>query len=164
MTMKSLLVAGFLVAAVPLASHAQDASDDVGFRGWGPRLGLTVDPDQVHFGAHWDFGHFARRVRFQPNVEIGLSDDVTIAAFNFEAAYRFRSRWDVWAPYLGGGPGLSIINRDGPGDDSHTDVGFNIVGGIERGLSDGDRFFTEFKLGLIDAPDVKMTMGWTFYH
>jgi hypothetical protein len=55
-------------------------------------------------------------VRFQPNLEIGVLDDGTIAAFNFEATYRFRETWDVWTPYLGGGPSLNLVNRDGPGD------------------------------------------------
>lgn len=38
-------------------------------------------------------------------------------------------------------------------------------GGIEKGLSSGDRFFIEGKLGLVDeSPDVKTTVGWTFHH
>ncbi len=140
-----------------------DPSSDVGFRGWGPRVGLTIDPDQVHFGAHLDFGNFARRVRFQPNIEVGVGNDLTVVALNAEASYRFRDKWDVWTPYLGGGVGANIMSRDGRGD-SDTDVGLNALGGIERGLSDGDRFFTEVKLGLVDSPDVKLTVGWTFYH
>ncbi len=43
-------------------------------------------------------------------------------------------------------------------------MGLNVLGGIEKGLSDGDRFFTEAKLGFADAPDFKLTVGWTFYH
>jgi len=160
-----VLALAFAVLLTPAGALAQDGNSDVGFRGLGPRVGMTIDPDQFHFGGHVDFGNFARRVRFQPSVEIGISDDVTVTALNFEGTYRFNERWDVWVPYLGGGPSLNIVNfDDGPGDDSDTDVGLNIVGGVERGLSDGDRFFTELKLGLADAPDLKMTVGWTFYN
>lgn len=157
-----------LAAASAFASGGSDPLSDVGFRGWGPRVGLTINPDQVHFGAHLDFGNFARHVRFQPNVEIGFGDDVTLVTVNFEAAYRFRQSWDVWSPYVGGGLGVNHASFDkgGPGgDDSSTDLGVNALGGIERGLSNGHRFFVEAKLGLVDeSPDLKATVGWTFYH
>lgn len=154
-----LLLAG---VSAPAPARAEDG--DGGFRGWGPRMGLTLDPDQFHFGLHADFGTYGRRVRFQPNAELGLGDHRTLLALNFEAAYRFSSRWDVWTPYVGGGPGMNFVSADdGLGDGTSTDFGMSIIGGIERGLSGGDRFFTEFKLGLIDAPDAKFTVGWTFY-
>jgi opacity protein-like surface antigen len=148
---------------------AADPATHVGYRGWGPRVGLTLDPDQIHVGAHMDFGNFARHVRFQPNVEVGFGDNLTLVTANFEAAYRFRQDWDVWSPYLGGGLGLNYVkfdnNHGGFGDDSSTDLGVNVLGGIERGLASGNRFFMEVKLGLVDeSPDVKMTVGWTFYH
>jgi hypothetical protein len=95
---------------VPSLALAQ-GPDEPGFRGWGPRVGVTLDPDQIHFGVHIDFGNFAERVRFQPNAELGAS----------------------------------------------------LIGGIEKGLADGDRFFIEAKLGLIDAPDLKIHVGWTFF-
>ena len=158
------------LALAPGIAFAQDdasGKDDLGFRGWGPRVGLTMDPDQVHVGAHMDYGVFGPRVRFQPNIEAGFGDNITLIAFNFEAAYRFRDRWDAWTPYLGGGIGLDWWNYDDnfPGNnDSDTDLGASILGGIERGLSNGNRFFVEAKLGLSDAPDAKFTVGWTFYH
>ncbi len=160
------IVACALVVVTLMPALALAQSENVGFRGWGPRVGVTVDPDQVHFGFHFDFGNFSRRVRFQPNFELGLGDDVTVAAINFEAAYRFRAQWEVWGPYAGGGIGVNILNGDnvgGRGDDSDTEIGLNVLGGIERGLSGGDRFFMELKLGLTDSPDAKVTVGWTFY-
>ena len=36
-------------------------------------------------------------LRFQPNVELGFGDDVTLIALNLEAAYRFRARRQSWA-------------------------------------------------------------------
>jgi len=55
-------------------------------------------------------------------------------------------------------------DNNGLRDGSNTEVGLNLLGGIDRGLSDGSRFFIETKLGLVDAPDVKFTVGWTFPH
>ena len=148
------------------SSYAVAQESNTGFRGWGPRVGLTVDPDQVHFGAHIDFGNFAQRLRFQPNFELGIGDDLTVGAANFEVNYRFREQWDVWTPYLGGGVGVLFIDHDteGIGDGSDTEFGASVLGGIEKGISGGDRFFLETKLGLVDAPDLKLTVGWTFGH
>jgi len=153
-----------LALAPPVARAAQESSpgSDVGFRGWGPRLGVSINPDQFHFGAHLDFGNFTQHVRFQPNIEVGVGDDLTLVTINAEAAYRFMSRWDVWSPYLGGGFGANVKNYDN--DDTETDVGVNLLGGIERGLSHGDRFFIEAKFSLNDVPDAKVAIGWTFYH
>ncbi len=159
-----LVVAAMGITLGPTLALA-DHESDVGFRGWGPRVGLSLDPDQVHFGAHLDFGNFARHVRFQPNVELGFGDNVKLFTINAEAAYRFSSTWDVWSPYLGGGLGANIKSFDnGHDNDSDTDIGLNLLGGIEKGLASGDRFFVEAKLSLNDVPDAKVTIGWTFYH
>ncbi len=128
--------------------------------GWGPRLGLTMDPDQVHFGAHLDAGYLADQLRFQPNFEMGFGDNMDLAAFNFDLLYLFNSDMGSWSPYLGGGPALNITDRG----NSDLDAGLNAVGGIERNLSSGGRFLTELRLGLIDTPDLKWTVGWTFQH
>lgn len=154
----------FALILFPIVASAQD--NRMGFRGWGPRMGLTVDPDQFHFGAHADFGYLAERLRFQPNFELGIGDDMTVGAANFEVNYRFRDNWDVWTPYFGGGIGIMFVDRDtrGFGDGSSSDVGASILGGIEKSISSGNRFFLESKLRLVDAPDVKITMGWTFGH
>jgi hypothetical protein len=124
-----------------------------------------MDPDQIHFGLHADFSSYSSGFRFQPNFELGFGDDLTFGALNAEAAYRFNENWESWSPYLGGGLGLNIVGSDDNGllDDSDTDVGASVLGGLERGLSGGDRFFGEVKLGVADSPDVKFTVGWTFY-
>ncbi len=162
----AIIAAAALVLVSPAVAPRLAAAEEPGsgLRGWGPRVGLTLDNfDQVHFGGHLDFGNIASHIRFQPNVEIGVGDDITFVAINAEAAYRFASRWDVWAPYAGGGLGFDIISLDGPGESgSNTDIGFSALGGIEKGLSSGHRFFTEMKIGLVDAPDIKITAGWTF--
>ena len=159
----SLAILLLAALAVP-GALAQESYNQPGFRGWGPRLGATVDPDQVHFGLHVDVGNFAEHIRFEPNFELGFGDNVTLAAINFDALYRFASNWDVWSPYLGGGLGVNTYSFDieGVGNHSETELGVNLIGGIERGLASGDRFFIVGKIGLADAPDFKVTVGWTF--
>lgn len=156
------IVPGALLGPAPALAGTDS---DVGFRGWGPRVGLSLDPDQVHFGAHIDYGNFAEHVRFRPNIELGFGDNLKLFTMNAEAAYRFSERWDVWSPYLGGGVGANIKSFEHRRDTtSQTDVGLNLLGGIEKGLSNGDRFFIEAKVSLNDIPDAKIAVGWTFYH
>jgi len=155
------------LALAPAGAHAEretEAGSEIGFRGWGPRVGVSINPDQFHFGAHLDFGNFAQHVRFQPNFEMGFGDGLTLTTINAEAAYRFLSRWDAWTPYLGGGLGANIKSYDNGDFESQTDVGVNAIAGLEKGLSNGDRFFLEAKFSLNDIPDAKVTAGWTFYH
>jgi hypothetical protein len=62
-----LLLTALIVVAFPAMAWAE-------FQGWGPRVGLTVNPDQVHFGAHADLGLIASHLRFQPSMELGFID------------------------------------------------------------------------------------------
>jgi hypothetical protein len=162
---RMILIAAVLGVALGSAPALAGPETDIGFRGWGPRVGVSLNPDQVHFGAHLDFGQFANHIRFQPNLELGFGDDVKLFTANAEAAYRFSAQWNVWSPYLGGGVGANIKSVDvGNDTKTHTDLGVNLLGGIEKGLANGDRFFIEGKFSLNDVPDAKVTVGWTFYH
>jgi hypothetical protein len=153
-------MAALAVLAAPVAA---DAADRIGYRGWGPRVGLSSGPDQIHFGAHMDFGTFADHFRLQPNVEIGVGSGRTLTAFNLETAYRFVTAWGAWSPYAGGGLGLDMTSGDEVPGRSNEELGASVLGGIEKGLASGDRFFVETKLGISHAPDIKFTAGWTFY-
>lgn len=150
---------------VVLAAAGTAAAQDFGYRGWGPRVGVSADPDQAFAGIHIDFGEFARNVRFQPNIEAGLGDDRLLLSFNLEAAYLFPIH-QSWMPYAGGGVGVNYVNFDEPrglsGDDDDTDLGINILGGVQRTRANAPDIFLELKIGLSDSPDAKITFGWTF--
>jgi len=161
--MRRIIIAVLLTLTFALASSSTEAH----LRGWGPRFGMTVDPDQVHLGAHLDLGYLVSRLRMQPNFEMGLGDNVTLASVNFETAYMFSMSRDRWRPYAGGGLGINWYSWDhGSRFGTHTDAraGLSALGGIERHLGQNTRFFAEMKLGLIDAPDMKWTVGWTFQY
>jgi hypothetical protein len=57
-----------------------------------------------------------------------------------------------------------VGNDNGLMDGALTQAGISALGGIERGMSNGSRFFLEGKVGFIDAPDFKVMAGWTFAH
>jgi hypothetical protein len=148
----STVVLVFL-ATVPCPASAQTRS------GFGVRAGVSADPDQFHFGAHYDTGPLFDRLGFRPNLEVGLGDDVTTIAANFEFAYWIPIKRKPWAVYFGGGPALVIYSFDeGHGNGTETEPGFNLLVGL--GHSGG--FFAEAKLGLIDSPEAKFTVGYTW--
>jgi hypothetical protein len=142
----------FLLGLV-LFSAAPAAAQDPGVRG-----GISIDPDQFYFGGHLETAPLIDHVHFRPNVEIGFGDDLTLIGANMEFIYKFGGRRDVNL-YAGGGPALNIFMFDGPGDnDAETEAGFNFLAGVEtrRGL------FFEFKLGVMDSPDLKFGVGYTW--
>jgi hypothetical protein len=158
--MKKNLLTLIIILLFAFAANAGTRS--AGYYGIGPRVGFTIDPDQIHFGGHIDFGEIATNLMMVPNLEIGFGDHVTTVAPSFELDYRFRSDWGVWSPYLGGGLGPVFYSVEHGG--SNTEFGGYVQGGIMKGLSgkNSGYFFLEAKLGLGDAPDAKFTIGWTF--
>jgi len=158
--MRTMIISSIIVLFAGISAFAGDRP--AGYYGLGPRLGVTSNPDQVHFGMHLDLGELTPNLMMVPNLEVGLGDHVTSIAPSFELDYRFRSSWGVWSPYAGGGIGPVFYSVDNYG--SETDAGFYVQGGIMKGFvgRNSGYFFIEAKLGLIDAPDAKFTVGWTF--
>jgi hypothetical protein len=123
-------------------------------QGPGVRAGVSVDPDQFYFGGHYETAPLVDRLRFRPNVEVGLGDNVTLVALNVEFAYFFPAK-TPWQLYAGGGPALNVFDVD---DHTDTEAGFNLLVGAQsrQGL------FVEFKIGLENSPDLKFGVGFTW--
>ena len=128
------------------AAAAQDA---------GIQAGLSVDPDQFYFGGHVETSALVDRLHFRPNVEVGFGDDFTLITANMDFIYKFRTGRNGWGLYAGGGPTLNVSIFD---DDSNSEAGFNFLVGVYQAKG----LFFEFKLGVMDSPDFKFGVGWTF--
>ena len=129
-------------------------------QGPGVRGGVSVDPDQVYFGGHYETEALVDRLHFRPNVELGLGDDLVTTALNMEFVYKFPTR-SRWLLYAGGGPAVNFYSYDDDGrggDNTDTEGGLNLLFGVENR---GGLFF-EVKVGAIDSPDVKFGVGFTF--
>jgi hypothetical protein len=124
-------------------------------QGVGVRAGVSADPDQFYAGIHYETNELLERLRFRPNMEIGVGDNVTLVALNFEFAYRIPIERQPWSVYVGGGPALNIFRSN---NDTHSGGGFNFLVGAahRRGL------FTEVKVGALDSPSFKFGVGYTF--
>jgi hypothetical protein len=159
------------LAAVVVGTSA--LASDIGFNGWGPRVGVSSDPDQVVGGAHFDLGEFTRNLRFQPSVELGIGDDLMSFYGNAVTAYYFPVKGSV-TPYAGAQLTAWLFDFDdepGPNDngfDDDFDDGFNAeiglaaLGGIETRFKSGTRFLAELQVELTHHPEIKVMVGWTF--
>jgi opacity protein-like surface antigen len=138
---------------------------EIGWRGWGPRIGVTDDPDQIVGGVHFDLGEFVPRLRFQPDVQLGFGDDATTLFATVPVHYRFNVNRD-FTPYVGGGIAFGFVDRDLPptsnGDDTEFEAGFRTTGGLDWSLRSGRSFLVELSLGFGDVQDVQIVAGWTF--
>jgi len=121
----------------------------------GVRAGVSGSPDQFYTGLHYESEEIADRLRFRPNIELGLGSNRTLVALNVELAYTVPLKRRPWNVYLGAGPALNIYRLTNSTD---AEGGFNIMVGLahRRGL------FTELKVGAIDSPSVKFGIGYTF--
>ena len=160
--MRRLFIPLVVFVCFGLAQANAENTRPFGLHGIGPRAGVTIDPDQIHFGGHLDLGDLAPRFMIFPSLEIGLGDHLTTVAPMFDVDYRFRNDWGSWNPYVGGGIGPVFVSADHGGDDSS--LGLTAQGGIARRMTSNNGFmFLEFKLGLADTyPDFKFTIGWSF--
>lgn len=154
--LRRALILCALFALLPAAALAQTSLET----GIGPRVGVSINPDQLVFGGQAIIGEIAPNLTFDPNVELGFGDDVTTVALNFDVHYHFVVQNSKWRPYAGGGIGVAFYNFDGGGDDS--EVGANLVVGAGAPTKGGNRFFGELRIGLGDLPDLKMMVGWNF--
>ena len=149
------------IALLVVLTAPATAFADVGFMGWGPRFGISDDPDQGIIGVHFDLGEFADNVRFRPSVEVGFGDDVNTFLANGLVAYYFDVKSSV-TPYVGGQAVFAFFDPDEDDADSETEIGLDAVGGIEIAMKGDTRFLTELQIGFGDIHDFKLMVGWTF--
>ena len=140
-----------LLVTVALAMLATPVLAD----GFGIRGGLSIDPDQVYFGGHYNVDA-APNLRVVPNIELGLGNDLTLWCLNGDVLYDFGdSPWSV-------GGELGILIAKYSGFDSNTNLGLSAVGNYRLGLNNGDSLMLEVKIVLSKSPDWKFGVGYNF--
>jgi hypothetical protein len=145
MKLKVASIVGLLVL-IALPARAQIST--------GVRVGASANPDQFFFGGHVESKELLENVTFRPNVEVGIGNDVTVIALNFELAYKFPAK-QGWRPYVVAGPALNVVDTTA---DTGAHGGFNIGGGAEHRSG----LFGEVKFGAMDSPDFKIGFGFRF--
>jgi hypothetical protein len=140
----------FFFACLVCASNANAQAH------YGLRAGVSGDPDQFVVGGHIETKPLIPHLSFRPNLEVGFGDSSTLVAANIEFAYRIDLDRKPWWIYVGAGPAAVWTHHDQ--GDTDFGGGFNILVGVQhkKGL------FAEFKVGMIDSPDVKFMVGHAF--
>jgi len=130
----------------------------------GVRAGYTSweSVNQFHFGGHVKLGDLFPNVALTPNLELGFGDHATVVTVNGDLVYRFTELANApWGPYAGGC--LSFIYVDFSGVASDTNLGLSGVVGTTYALGSGNEVFAEIRLGIMDSPGFKFTVGYTFF-
>jgi hypothetical protein len=127
---------------------------------------MSFGPDQLHAGFQTAIGP-SRSVRLRPSFDFGAGNGVRIGSFNGDVVFRFAKPLGGMSPYLGGGPGLNLIDvTDGVGEADGVEaklVGHALAGVVRtRPLLGVNRLFLEVRGGFGDTPDVKITLGGWF--
>jgi len=171
--MRSNRLVALVLGAVLLGVPAWAQDDDEGveqdtykapqWKGWGVRIGLADDPDQIVVGAQFDFGDVARRVYLEPNVELGVGDDHAILTITGALHYRF-NRQRTLRPYAGSGITLGLVHFDPPngGSDTEFEIALKLIGGVTWTLKSKREFFLEAALIAGDLQDIQVMAGWRF--
>jgi len=81
-------------------------------------------------------------------------DAMTVAAFNVDFAYHFRSG-EPWNVYAAAGPALNVIRS---GRETDAEPGLNVLVGVAH----EDGLFAECKVGAMDSPRLKLGVGYAF--
>lgn len=161
MLMKKLLWTAALAVALPAVASAATITSV------GPRIGLSIDPDQLVIGGQINTNEIARNITLNPNLELGFGDDVTVIAANLDGQYHFLVQGSDWRPYVGLGLGLNFVSVDLPPpyrDASDTEVGLNVALGSNIPTGGGNPLFGElrFMLGDSSLPGMKIMFGVNF--
>jgi hypothetical protein len=120
----------------------------------GVQAGISLDPDQFFFGGHIETTPLVDRLRFRPSVDIGIGDDFTVVAGNFDFTYTFPGS-RPWNLYVGAGPSINWYDSDFGSD---SEGGFNFIVGAKN----RERLFFELKVGMEGSPDLKFGVGYAF--
>ena len=164
MRLRTTLAALVLLVAAPAAAWAQSVS------AVGPRAGVSFGPDQFAFGGQLAITGIAPNWSINPNIDLGLGDNLTLVSLNADAHYHVPLQDFEWVPYFGFGLGLNFWEADVqtlPGQPSQsvseTGFGANLIGGFSLPATQNGQFFGEMRVGLgNEMPDFKLMAGWNF--
>jgi hypothetical protein len=159
-----LVVAVATIAALPVLAQEDPGSSYSTMQKFGLRAGWTSwdSLNQFHFGAHYLAGELMPNVEFTPNLEIGVGDDVTLWAFQGDFAYQFTEL--VQKPWgLYGGASLAFNYLKPSGFDGDTDLGLSLLAGGKYHFASGRQGMLEIRVGVLDSPDFKLTVGTTLF-
>ena len=150
-----------ILAAMAAPAMAQNTAQSGAQSGIGILAGVSAAPDQFYFGGNWMAAKVATNFWFRPGAEVGFGNSQTVVGINGEFIYLLDIHKSPWSVYFGGGPALIIdtVHNDPPVSNNTTvGPGFNFLAGIRKSKG----LFSEIKVGVMDSPEFKFGIGYTF--
>lgn len=168
------IVLVMLVMLVVSFAVSSAMAQNLGFNGIGGRLSYVKVEDVdggIGFGAHANLGEIIQNLVLYPSFEYfkkseeispSVDVDFSFISINADARYYIPTQGTI-DPFVGGGLAVHFSKADaGPfGDESETDVGLNLLGGIDIPVSDNLVATAKAKY-VSDSNAFKITGGITF--
>ena len=151
-------LATLLILGVSIAQPAHGFS----LTGVGGKLGLSTPSDfdgAAEVGVHAEFEQPGTQLHLLPSLLYWNVDHVRDLSPNLDVCYHFSPQGTV-SPYVGGGLGLHFV-RDTRSDQGSTDLGMNLIGGLQF-PSSTNRYFIEGRYTASDITQVAVLGGVTF--
>lgn len=170
--MRRFITAVMMVALV--CGFAASSYAQIGFNGIGGRLGF-VKPESIDgtvaFGVHANLGEVIENLVLFPSIDYWTKSegplDFSQLGINADARYYFPSGGDM-SFFAGGGLGILITSADidlgpfGSADASSTDIGLDLLGGLDMPVGENLIFTAEARLVLSDLQSFKIFAGITY--
>lgn len=137
------------------------AALDLGYQGWGMRVGATASPSAIVVGAEVDLGNLTKRLRLVPSLDLASASDTTVLSLALPVHWHVTDQGEL-RPYVGAGVVATALDLESQLDDQRgVDVGaFALLGaGYQRSTG---LLFLEASLASGDAYRVKVVVGWRF--
>jgi hypothetical protein len=141
--------AGIVALAVLLLINGRAEAQGIGFQG-----GVTIDPEQVFVGTHFETAELFRNFRFRPAIDGSFGNDFSLATINIEFLYHIEVGRSGWSMFQGGGPAVVLLRQ-------HDDTSVHAGSFFTFGFAHESGFFTEFKYGGGTYPTLKFGAGYT---
>lgn len=149
-------IACFCLLIVALAVNSKSASGQQASTNVGARLGYNFQSDDAVLGLHLTVP-ISTKIEFYPSIDLYVPDSGNKVGFNGDVKVLLPLRM---GPHVYGGGGIGLINRN-EGDFANTDVGVNLLFGIES-LVGWIHPFGEVRWMIYDDPQLAMFAGVNF--
>ena len=129
-----------------------------GYKTWGIHGGFGFEPDQVVVGAQIDMGEVVKQLKFEPGVDLGLGNDVTLLIFSGDFKYLFVDK--KVQPYVASALNVTYWSAN---EHSDTEMGVNVGGGVYLPISSW-KGYLDGRLDLVSDAfyDLRLTIGIFF--
>ena len=178
--MRKIVISILALVLVALFSLNAQAQSSLGFNGIGGSISMVKPDDSdtsIGFGAHVDFGQITTGLHLYPSIEYfnnkvtedtifgEVEAEASVLSLNGDVRYYFPTQGKVGF-FAGGGLAIHMTGDtevDGQEvAEGQTDVGLNLLGGLELPVSERLSFSGLAKYIVSDNNGFKITAGLTY--